>query len=890
MNRNSLNQVSLDTDNLLIRRVFAFDSNNAPLPENHILSMSTNSEAKWVDTLRNIESYGVGYLPDVFSDISGRITGLSNYFGDSLVDRASELGFLETSVFNPFRDSVITDISGLREDISSNYRTLTTSINMLDNKIKQSSVTQSTLDAEISGVNLSISALSASVPSLIRFNDLSNSFNEFSNTTVGTFYNLYNNTTSCNSFNILNNEVKDICDNIISVNTYALTTRTDVFNRLSNNELVYRQFTSNYNIFSNVISSTLNQVVTDFSSEVTLTSFTDVSGKLYNTMSNVNILNGITTDLSGRVSSNTTAINSVTSTANVIYNNLYVSNIKIGTSSYVTDQRINIGYGAGASLQSGNTIAIGHSAGNISQQEYALAIGKYAGQYNQCNNAVAIGIYAGFSNQGSNAISIGYDAGKDDQDNYAIAIGHIAGKTSQRSDAIAIGWSAGYSNQQEKSIAIGHDAARDNQGANSIAIGNSAGSQGQEANSIAIGTRASQYYQHPNSIVINAAGSNVISAGASTLVIKPIRKDKNANTLMYNSSSGEITFDTIGRFSNAVLGNKWDTVTPSSMLHIYNNNSNDGLTSFFKMQNRNDTSNVTFTLIEGSLNPINGTSEIHIGGSDNSGSPAAGYRISGGGNSTVQYIQPYLTRTGGSATQIQIAPYYNDASSKGVTLDISQGKYGFNTTNLTDTVNINGTLKVTGNLTVSGTASVGSIAGTIPIGGIIMWSGTTIIAGWALCDGGIYNGIQTPDLRGRFILGATYSSGSTLYTGQSTTLPGNDTNGYTLTRTAVNTLAGEVAHVLSVAEMPSHFHTINDPGHRHGTRGWRGNDGGDDSQTVDNGSAVDYGNGNLNTANQGNMNVMYNATTGITINTQGSNAAHNNQPPYYALAFIMRCY
>ena len=44
-----------------------------------------------------------------------------------------------------------------------------------------------------------------------------------------------------------------------------------------------------------------------------------------------------------------------------------------------------------------------------------------------------------------------------------------------------------------------------------------------------------------------------------------------------------------------------------------------------------------------------------------------------------------------------------------------------------------------------------------PIGGIIMWSGqvSNIPSGWKLCDGN--NG--TPDLRGRFIVGASASGG-----------------------------------------------------------------------------------------------------------------------------------
>ena len=46
-------------------------------------------------------------------------------------------------------------------------------------------------------------------------------------------------------------------------------------------------------------------------------------------------------------------------------------------------------------------------------------------------------------------------------------------------------------------------------------------------------------------------------------------------------------------------------------------------------------------------------------------------------------------------------------------------------------------------------------AAPIPLGGIIMWSGTVPPTGWAVCDGSISNGVQTPDLRGRFVVGAS---------------------------------------------------------------------------------------------------------------------------------------
>ncbi len=70
-------------------------------------------------------------------------------------------------------------------------------------------------------------------------------------------------------------------------------------------------------------------------------------------------------------------------------------------------------------------------------------------------------------------------------------------------------------------------------------------------------------------------------------------------------------------------------------------------------------------------------------------------------------------------------------------------------------VNIEGEATFTQGVTFNGNVSVDSASsisgyGTIPVGGIIMWSGSTVPDGWALCDGN--NG--TPDLRGRFVMGA----------------------------------------------------------------------------------------------------------------------------------------
>lgn len=147
----------------------------------------------------------------------------------------------------------------------------------------------------------------------------------------------------------------------------------------------------------------------------------------------------------------------------------------------------------------------------------------------------------------------------------------------------------------------------------------------------------------------------------------------------------------------------------------------------------------------------------------------------------------------------------------------------------------------------------------VPIGGIIMWSGsiTSIPAGWALCNGS--NG--TPDLRNRFIVGAgsTYSPGNT---------------------------GGLDKVTLSLSEMPSHFHQI-------GVVVAKWGDNADNRNFPDfNGTAYpdsDYG-GDVTrwrTRYQGGS-TNYTSASPYNGRTQGTTSSHENRPPYYALAYIMR--
>jgi len=132
----------------------------------------------------------------------------------------------------------------------------------------------------------------------------------------------------------------------------------------------------------------------------------------------------------------------------------------------------------------------------------------------------------------------------------------------------------------------------------------------------------------------------------------------------------------------------------------------------------------------------------------------------------------------------------------------------------------------------------------MPKGGIIMWSGALgqIPDGWALCDG--TNG--TPDLRDRFVVGA----GSSYAKGQT---------------------GGEPAHVLTVAEMPSHSHTL--PGKILLA---------EQSSTGLNSGLTNSGLGYTK------VGAIYDSSPGASLPNTGGGQSHNNLPPYYALAFIMK--
>lgn len=179
---------------------------------------------------------------------------------------------------------------------------------------------------------------------------------------------------------------------------------------------------------------------------------------------------------------------------------------------------------------------------------------------------------------------------------------------------------------------------------------------------------------------------------------------------------------------------------------------------------------------------------------------------------------------------------------------------------------VGSTISISGNASlVSGTISAVTISGygTIPLGGIIMWSGNTVPNGWTLCDGRVVNGLTTPDLRGRFIVGVN-TTNITVPSGQSSPTITTSQPTYNL-----NAVGGSTA-----STVPPHAHTMESNIYQ------RINFFGSSEGPI-HGFVQDPA------ANNG-VNVGGNRYTLKTSTPVDSASGGENRPPYYALAFIMR--
>ena len=202
----------------------------------------------------------------------------------------------------------------------------------------------------------------------------------------------------------------------------------------------------------------------------------------------------------------------------------------------------------------------------------------------------------------------------------------------------------------------------------------------------------------------------------------------------------------------------------------------------------------------------------------------------------------------------------------------------------------------------------------IPSGCILLWSGAAnaIPSGWSLCDG---TG-STPDLRSKFVVGASASGGyavaATGGTADSTLVSHSHTiNNHTHSFSDSGSFSGNTGYFDTTH---THSHSQNtssngDHSHRWGTDDDIGAGGGTNNPDANGGTAwkaftdtqgahvhavpdTNGPSGNSNHRHSFSGSVSVSGTTGNPSNTgtnsQGSSATGKNLPPYYALCYIIK--
>ena len=163
----------------------------------------------------------------------------------------------------------------------------------------------------------------------------------------------------------------------------------------------------------------------------------------------------------------------------------------------------------------------------------------------------------------------------------------------------------------------------------------------------------------------------------------------------------------------------------------------------------------------------------------------------------------------------------------------------------------------------------------VPTGAIIMWSGsvTNLPVGWALCDGNMVSGYQTPNLKGRFIVGYDPAL--------------NDYD-------SIRKSGGDNQVVLVKSNLPKHQHVLNDGtdqavfstsgDHRHSIMY--------ESTKKGNGAAIesvrDYSSGGSYYQSDLAGNHQHTGITGDGTSDQLNAAPFDNSPPYFVLAYIIK--
>ncbi|MDI6717642.1 MAG: tail fiber protein [Patescibacteria group bacterium] len=176
------------------------------------------------------------------------------------------------------------------------------------------------------------------------------------------------------------------------------------------------------------------------------------------------------------------------------------------------------------------------------------------------------------------------------------------------------------------------------------------------------------------------------------------------------------------------------------------------------------------------------------------------------------------------------------------------------------------------------TTASGSLVGEIKI-----YSSSTAPAGWLLCNGSAVSRITYSALFS--VIGVAYGVGDGSITFNLPDLRGRTAigvgQGTGLTNRSLGQSIGEEYHTLSVSEMPSHNHGVNDPGHRHYSV--------DGNPIVTQVGYESWGlqSGDFKVINNNPSYVTLNYT-GISIQNNGGGSAHNVTQPSLVVNYIIK--
>lgn len=198
------------------------------------------------------------------------------------------------------------------------------------------------------------------------------------------------------------------------------------------------------------------------------------------------------------------------------------------------------------------------------------------------------------------------------------------------------------------------------------------------------------------------------------------------------------------------------------------------------------------------------------------------------------------------------------------------------------------------NLNAPVTATPAQLNSSVPAGFIGMWSGSlaTIPATWALCDG---SGGR-PDLRDRFIVGAgnTYAVAATGGANSVTLVVDNVPPHNHTTSVSGSVASADISHShtfsATTASAGSHSHTVrlrenagsvSSPVYAAGGQSTETT-----SQTTEAAGAHTHTVSGTTAAGGGSH--SHSVTLSASVGNTGGGVAHENRPPYYALAFIIK--